>query len=499
MVSRKLVRVIQYKYAMSPDETATRDPEASILTEITAPYLQLALGLTGKIYRPSKPVPLPADCPRQLAEMILSNVRTAPEKSTWSLLKKIAYTPVLLADGSLATEPGYHSGSKIWIDLRGKTFIDLGANKAKLSGAECAKLIAAHIHPFVSKYEFLREKSGQHWFETGAFAVVLSAMMSIDDRHNLPAVPMHCVSAPTQASGKTRLVQAICAAVTGTQPTIVTYDNAEEFAKHLPVLLAAADSAICVDNITMPVNNAKLAALLTQEYTFNSRPLGKSETQTLENVSVLFATGNNLQLSGDMPTRCLMVRIEPDVEHPEERWFDFDPVERALELFPYAVMAIKAVLRAHQLNGYPGVKLLKKASRFPVWDRRVRAAIAWAGYADPLATQEAIRMDDPLRWEHLRVLNILRGKFRDEPFLTRQLASRLSTDDLEDIKQITGHRDGEAPNERKIGKYLSHHLQGRWFEGIRLIKTGKIQGGKVEWRIEAKKGVEDFIVREGPL
>jgi hypothetical protein len=85
---------------------------------------------------------------------------------------------------------------------------------------------------------------------------------------------------PTQACGKTRLVQAICSAVTNTQPTIVTYDGAEEFAKHIPVLLGKGDSAICIDNVIMPLNNAKLAALLTQENGFTNRLLGKSEDVT---------------------------------------------------------------------------------------------------------------------------------------------------------------------------------------------------------------------------
>jgi hypothetical protein len=162
----------------------------------------------------------------------------------------------------MVTEPGYHPESQIWIDNCGINFIDVASGKPRLSARECQKLIEKNIYPFLCMYPFLKEASVQYWHETGAFAVVLSAMMCIDDRHNLSAVPMHCVSAPTQSCGKTRLVQAICAAVTGTMPTSMTYDGVEEFAKHIPVLLGKGDFAICVDNVIMPVNNAKLAALL---------------------------------------------------------------------------------------------------------------------------------------------------------------------------------------------------------------------------------------------
>ena len=74
-----------------------------------------------------------------------------------------------------------------------------------------------------------------------------------------------------------------------------------------------------------------------------------------------------------------------------------------------------------------------------------------------------------------------------------------SSNDLANLMQITGHKDSENVSERKIGKYFSHHLVGRWFEGIRLVKTGKNPGGRIEWRIEAKVDDSSFQVMEDPL
>jgi hypothetical protein len=500
-LQNKLVRVVQHRQIQHPDKTAKRDPEACVLVDVDLQYLRLALGRTGRIRKYAGPDRgyIPTDAPRQLAEMILSSVTTSPDKTSWRRLKKISTTPILLLDASIVSEPGYHTNAKIWIDTRGTEFLDPAQGNPKLSAKQCRKLIEENIYPFLRLYPFAREQKGQHWFETGAFAVVLSAMMCLDDRHNLSAVPMHCVSAPTQSCGKTRLVHAIACAMTGTQPTIVTYDGPDEFAKHIPVLIGKGDSAICVDNIIMSVNNAKLAAMLTQEHAFTSRLLGQSMDVTVENVSVLFATGVNLQLSGDMPTRCLLARIEPEDERPEQKKFPFDQVERAKELFSSAVMAIKAVVRAHQLAGFPGEKKLKSASRFLSWDKRVRAAIVWAGYADPVITQEAIRADDPVRNENLRLLWSLRESFKGESFLVRHLSSKLSQDSLTVLRQITGHKDGDELNEKKVGKYFSHHLVGRWFEGIRLVRTGKNPGGRIEWRIEAKLDDSSFHVMEDPL
>jgi hypothetical protein len=52
--------------------------------------------------------------------------------------------------------------------------------------------------------------------------------------------------------------------------------------------------------------------------------------------------------------------------------------------------------------------------------------------------------------------------------------------------------------ERKAGKYSSHHLAGRWFEGIRLVKTGKSQGGRTEWRTQAKVDDDSFRIMAEP-
>lgn len=499
-ISRRLVRIIQHGQDPKPERDVLRDPRASVMVEVDAPYLQLALGRTGKICKQSKHGPVPIDSPRSLADMVLASVETSPEMTSWDRLKKISLTPILLSDGTMVMEQGHNALSNIWIDTQGVKFVDPASQNPALSANECRTLIEHDIHPIGCAYPFVKDNPDQKWYETAAWSVVLSAMMSVDDRHNLPTVLMHCISAPTQGSGKTKLVQAISAAMTGTLPSICSYDSAEEFGKHLPPLLAKGDAVICIDNVIMPINNAKLAAALTQEHSMSYRPLGASKDLTIENTSVIFATGNNLQLSGDMPRRCLLARIEPTVERPEQQKFPFDPVKRALELFPRAVMTVKAVLRAHQLAGYPGVGLLKGGSgSFPEWDRRVRAALAWMGYADPLTTQDAIRSDDPGRRESVEALWVLGEAFGQNAFKVFELPQKLTPDAASILMQITGHKFGEPFNARKVGRYFSTHLSGRWFEGHRLAKTGRTPQGRDEWRIEAKPGQEAQRGEEEPL
>jgi hypothetical protein len=93
----------------------------------------------------------------------------------------------------------------------------------------------------------------------------------------------------------------------------------------------------------------------------------------------------------------------------------------------------------------------------------------------------------------------LRERFNEDPFRVCELSSNANPDSIETLRQITGHKDDESLNERKIGRYFGSHLSGRWFEGIRLVRTGKNQNGRIEWRIEARSNCKSAETTAGPL
>ena len=57
----------------------------------------------------------------------------------------------------------------------------------------------------------------------------------------------------------------------------------------------------------------------TTEY--KDRLLGGNETRTVLTTATFLATGNNLIFMGDISTRALLCKLDPKVEHPEERSF----------------------------------------------------------------------------------------------------------------------------------------------------------------------------------
>jgi Bifunctional DNA primase/polymerase, N-terminal/Primase C terminal 1 (PriCT-1) len=486
---RRLVRIIQYS-CLRQNKIVDRDPRANIMVEVDATYLQDALSRSGKVFRYVKKSLEFADAPRILTETMLSRVSKTPELMTWNQLRMLSSAPIMLPDGRIEKAPGYNEASEVWIDTRGKTFVDPCEHHPKLTAKQCRVLLEKQVHAPFCCYPFAAEHPEQGRFETPAFAVVLAAMMSLAARNLLSTTPAYCFDSPDPGSGKTKLANAISVAMTGIRPPSVGYEGAEEFRKHLPPIIQQGDPVLVVDNVTMTMNVALLNRVLTEEGGLLHRTLGLSDNKVIENRAVILVTGNNLQISGDLPRRFIMCRIMPDSAHPESRKFSFDPVSKARETFPQMVMAILAVMRAHMLEGFPGLQMLKdETGSFGDWNRWVRAALVWMGYADPRKTQADIRANDPAHAANEELLVMIREAIVNRECTVRDIKETLSRqpNDLFRFRELTGHKPSEDFSELKTGQRFGR-LRDRWFgESPQYrLSVASNSGGTRKWRVEMR-------------
>ncbi len=91
-----------------------------------------------------------------------------------------------------------------------------------------------------------------------------------------------------------------------------------EFQKKLTATLIEGDPVPFFDNVTRRIDSDALATVLTQE-THRDRILGLSKRATVSTNALFLFSGNDLELSGDNPSRFIVSRIEPACERPEER------------------------------------------------------------------------------------------------------------------------------------------------------------------------------------
>ncbi len=229
-------------------------------------------------------------------------------------IKRIAEAPLFDKDGRIIAALGYNPESCIYLyltkDLEG--LAEVSPEPSAIDVSEALRLIRDELFvdfPFVASPDYAHALA----------ALILPFIREMIDS----IVPMHAITAPKAGTGKGKLADAITMVATGRPMPIsdhsVTNDS-NELRKHITgLMIATGGSAIlAIDNIAAILRAPTLAALLTAPV-WQDRVLGHSRIVQLPNRLMLFITGNNLVLGGDLPRRVVPIRLDADMEHPEER------------------------------------------------------------------------------------------------------------------------------------------------------------------------------------
>ena len=114
----------------------------------------------------------------------------------------------------------------------------------------------------------------------------------------------------------------------------------------------AGDPVVVFDNCDKPLGGDTLCSALTQEV-IAARILGKSEVPRILTNALFMATGNNLEVMGDLGRRTLLCRIDTGEERPDQIEHKFSPIDEAQKDRPTLVVAGLTILRAYEAAGRP--------------------------------------------------------------------------------------------------------------------------------------------------
>ena len=317
-------------------------------------------------------------------------------------------------------------------------------------------------------------------------AVALSGLITAVVRGGLLVAPLHAFRANVAGSGKSLLVDVASTIATGRPcPVIAAGKTAEETEKRLGALLREGVSIVSIDNVTGPLGGDMLCQVTERPFV-RVRILGVSEAPEFECKATVFATGNGLTLLGDMTRRAVLCSLDAGEERPELRQFAFDPIARVLENRGAYVAAALTIAQAYRAAGLPEV--CRPIGSYADWSRTVRAPLVWLGEADPVASMERARMEDP----DLMSIRELFGHWRErlapnEGYTSNriiQVACERSPGGTEFLQpefrdlllRVAG--DGGAVSSRRLGKWLSR-ISGRIVDGCLLVmKTDNSHGNK---------------------
>lgn len=326
------------------------------------------------------------------------------------VLAGIVNAPTLRLDGTILDVPGYDEATGLLFDPAGVVFPKIRPDPRR----EHAEKALRRIGEIIADFPFATDAHR---------SVALSAILTACVRRSLRTAPLHGFSAPVAGSGKSKLVDIASVISTGREAGVVAMGkNPEELEKRLVSLLLGG-YAIAIDNVEGQLNSDLLCQILSQTMV-RPRILGKSEVPEAPTNVLVTATGNNLVIAGDMTRRSILCRLDPKLERPELRQFGFEPVTRAKDDRGLLFAAAMTILRAYHVAGRP-VRSQVLGS-FEDWSLLVRDALIWLGCADPVATMEQARDDDP-RKQQLKAVVIEWGcVIGSEAMTARQACDRAS-------------------------------------------------------------------------
>jgi len=399
-------------------------------------------------------------------------------------LAAVITAPTMLADGSIIDAPGHDPRS-------GLLYVSDSAAPPRVprepTAQDAVRALAMLWEP-VRAFPFVDE------IDRG---VMLAAMLTACVRASLPTAPGFAFDAPTAGSGKTKLARLLGVLATGDDPAVLAPPSGrepdEELRKVLYAALLEGRRVLLLDNMNAPLGGAALEAFLTSAV-FSGRTLGKSEMTALPNRALFLTTGNNLRIVGDTCRRVMTARIDPQVETPWARTFNFDPVDWIAADRHSFVVAALTVLRAARLALGPARGTF---GSFEDWDALVRRAVTWVAaqargtglpsFGDPLSAVDRAYGNDPETGKLSALMDAWETAFGDMPTTTAQAVKNAMGVGFNSADEPSPLRDaieeialqGSTINRRILGRYIERQCGrrhgGRWFE------RGALRQGAPTW------------------
>lgn len=390
------------------------------------------------------------------------------------LLKGVTETPFLRPDGSCFSEAGYDKITNQFLSTKEKfPAIPAAVSKPKLQEA-----VKRLLEPFT---DFpVKEPSDR--------SVILAAILTLVGRSAFSGpAPMFIVRAPERGTGKSLLIDAIATLATGRPaPRMPPGKNDEEDRKRIFALLLAGFSVAFIDNVERPLGSDALATVITAKR-FQDRVLGASRVVSVPASTTWFASGNNLQIIGDLSRRVVPIDLDAKLERPEDRTNFKQPGGKLLDWIGEhrndLVAAALTILRTFQAEGRPRQKNSSSFGSFEEWEKLIRQAVLWLDFEDPLSGRVQLRIEaDP----ELEAFGSLIDTWLDTIEESGVLASELlkvaeGNAGLRESLSVLSKTREDKLDARTIG-YTLRRLNGRIHKGYRLGSPGSSRQGRM-WSV----------------
>ena len=392
---------------------------------------------------------------------VSSSVMSAPEELTAIRdLAGVIHTPVVRADGTILTEPGYDDASGL-LHLPDPT-VEIPPIPDRPT-AEDIRGARDLISPMLVDFPWNTESDRANYW-----ALLLTPLLRTIAP---PPYRLGVINAHQAGSGKSLLARILRTIHGGSIRGDVPEDGAEWRKQITAILTTTTGAVVQFDNVRR-LASTQLDALLTSDQ-WEDRILGESRTVMRRNDRLWVATGNNVSIGGDLARRCLWVTIDPNDPHPEWRTeFTIKGLPRWVARHRGDIIAaLLIMIRAWVVAGRP-VGKSRGEDDYARWIETCQGILSVAGVAGTVAGTETVQAevaDEDEEWGSF--LSEVWAEYGEEPWQARDVFHMESTPD-------------EATSAKSLGRWLRNR-QGRWTRGFTVRQAGKARGAGLLWKVSS--------------
>lgn len=429
---------------------------------------------------------------------VVNDIASLPEWNSISPIAGIVESPIIINDGSIITTSGYDKQTRLY--YAPSEGFKLPNVPEKPNKEDIKKSIDLLKEIFVD-FPFIDNAS-----RINTIAALMGAVL----RPIIPgAVPLALIDKPQAGTGASLIADVIGRIVTG-RPTSMMPAPEDDAAwrKMITSSIAKGRIVAIIDNVETKLYTPSLAVVLTCTV-WEDRMLGTNQMVTLPNRNVWIATGNNIQLGGDLPRRCFWVRMDAGCAKP---WQEREIVFKHPELIEWVdsnrgeiLKSILTLARAWIIAKRPKPTKIPKMGGFEGWRDTIGGILEYVGECDFLGNLEQMYLEadtDTPAWEmffeiwmgvwgagkEITVADIEeRLQKEQDPHQLKPGELRLC-DHLPDV--LADAWAGKKNFNRVLGKSLSKLNQRVYTNGLKIVK-GSIAHHATQWSVVqafSKKG-----------
>jgi hypothetical protein len=407
----------------------------------------------------SAPGPPPMD--------VVKDVLATPDMEL-PILNRIVRAPVFAADGSLAAEPGYHSGARVFYVNEGLEIPPLPERPTAEDVAKASTLILKELlgdFPFVGP----ADRAG---------VVALFLLPFVRELVRGPT-PLHFIEKPAPGTGASLMVEVLTAPLTGRPAAVLTEGaDEEEWRKRITSVLRLGPSVVLIDNLRRRLDSAALSAAITAEV-WTDRILGRSEMTQMPVRCAWVVTGNNPTTSTEMARRSVPIRLDAKLDRPWNRdrdGFRHPNLRRwALDHRGVLVWSALVVVRAWIAAGKPP-ETTASLGGFESWSEVMGGILKVAGipaFLDNLPMFYERADAESEQWRAF--VAAWWTRFGDEPVGVAKLY------ELVDDAGIDLGKGSDRSQKTRLGNHLKRSRDRRYGD-LRLESAGSANGAAL-WRL----------------